>query len=154
MEALAGEMEKMFFEMESHRDPSSSAEGAGASGANAGDDSEAAREMEIRAAWEDLFAERMADIPTVAAAGGGGGGGGGGQSNAPRGSKKDAFQRIRDEAAERLRQSNAEQQVVTGSHIVGRRPVHANSPNFYRRVLPQMMTSPLCLTRGMMPQCK
>jgi hypothetical protein len=48
MEALAGEMEKMFFEMELHRDhPSSSADGAGASGANAaGDDSDTAREME------------------------------------------------------------------------------------------------------------
>jgi len=103
MEALAGEMEKMFSEMESHRDPSSSADGAGASGANTGDDSDAAREMEIRAAWEDLFAESVADIPTVAAAGGGGG-----QSDAPRESK-DAFQKIRDEAAERLRQSDAEQ---------------------------------------------
>jgi len=109
MEALASEMEKMFLELESHKDPSSSADGAGASGgANAGDDSDAAREKEIQAAWEALFAESMADIPTVAAAGGGG------QSDAPRESK-DAFQKIRDEAAERLRQSDAEQ-VVTGLH--------------------------------------
>jgi hypothetical protein len=108
MDALAIEMEKMLSELGPHKDPSSSANGAAARGADGGDDPDATREMEIRAVWEGLFAESMADIPTGAAAGGGG------QSDAPRESK-DAFQKIRDEAAERLRQSNAEQ-VVTGLH--------------------------------------
>ena len=102
MEALAIEMEEMVLQLESFKDPSSSADGASASGADAGHD--AAREKEIRAAWEELFANSMADIPTEAAAGGGGGG----KSDVP-GEPKDAFQKIRDEAAERLRKSDAEQ---------------------------------------------
>jgi len=104
MEALAIEMEEMVLQMEAFKDPSSSADGASASGADAGHD--AAREKDIRAAWEELFANSMADIPTEAAAAVGGGGGG--KSDAP-GEPKDAFQKIRDDAAERLRKSDAEQ---------------------------------------------
>ena len=105
MDALAREMEAMVLGMESIKD---SADGASASGANAGDD--AAHEKEIRAAWEELFAKSMADIPTEATAGGsGGGGGGGGTESDAAGESKDAFQKIRDGAAERLRKSDAEQ---------------------------------------------
>ena len=104
MDALAREMEAMVLGMESIKD---SADGASASGANAGDD--AAHEKEIRAAWEELFAKSMADIPTEATAGGGGGGGGGGTESDAAGGSKDAFQKIRDGAAERLRKSDAEQ---------------------------------------------
>lgn len=112
MEALALEMEEMVLQLESSKDPSSSADGASASGADAGHD--AAREKEIRAAWEELFANSMADISTDAAAGGGSGG----KSDAP-GEPKDAFQKIRDEAAERLRKSDAEQVVMTGLPVAG-----------------------------------
>ena len=142
MEALASEMEKMVLGLEPHKDPSGSVNGANASGADAGDD--AAREKEIRAAWEELFAKTMADISIEAAAGGG-------ESDA-RGEPKDAFQQIRDENAERLRKSNAEQ-VVTGLHIVGE-TVRANSPS-HRRVHHhhQMTTLPPCLARGMMTRC-
>ena len=105
MDALAREMEAMVLGMESIKD---SADGASASGANAGDD--AAHEKEIRAAWEELFAKSMADIHTEATAGGsGGGGGGGGTESDATGESKDAFQKIRDGAAERLRKSDAEQ---------------------------------------------
>jgi hypothetical protein len=53
---------------------------------------------------EDLVAKSMADIlPDIAD---------GGESDAAGGSK-DAFRKIRDEAAERLRQSDAELQVVS-----------------------------------------
>ena len=147
MEALALEMEEMVLQLESFKDPSGSADGASASDANAGHD--AAREKDIRAAWEELFANSMADISTDAAAGGSGGGG---KSDAP-GEPKDAFQKIRDEAAERLRKSDAEQVVMTGLPVAGE-AVRANSPS-HRRVLHlrQMTTLPPCSARGMIPSC-
>ena len=127
MEALAREMEEMVLGMGSFKDP---ADSASASGANAGDD--AAREKDIRAAWEELFAKSMADIPTEATAGGGsggdGGGGGGGTESDAAGESKDAFQKIRDGAAERLRKSDAEQASDDRSYS-RRDTVRTNSPS-------------------------
>jgi len=152
MEALALEMEQMFHQLGSSSEgPSSAANGASASGANAGHD--AAREGEIRAAWEELFANSMADISADDVAAAAAGVGGGGKSDAPE-EPEDAFQKIRDEAAERLRKSDAEQVVMTGLPVAGG-TVRANCPS-HRRVLHlhQMTTLPPCSTRGMIPSCK
>jgi hypothetical protein len=85
--------------------PSSSSDGASASdGANAGD--ETARDKLFLAAWEDLISKSMADIsPEVA----------GGSESGVAGEPKDAFRKSRDEAAERLRKSDAELHEVTRS---------------------------------------
>jgi len=91
-------MEAMLLGLGADKGPSSSSDGASASdGANAGD--EPARDKLFLAAWEDLIAKNMADIsPEVA----------GGSESDVAGEPKDAFRKSRDEAAERLRKSDAE----------------------------------------------
>jgi hypothetical protein len=99
MEALTRGMEDMLRGLDTGA--ASSAAGASARGsANAED--ETARDKEFLATLEDLVAKSMADIlPDIAD---------GGEPDAA-GESKDAFRKIRDEAAERLRQSDAELQV-------------------------------------------
>ena len=102
MEALARGMEEMLHGFDAG--PSSSGDGASARG-SANVEDEAAHDKEFLATLEDLVAKSMADIlPDI---------GDGGESDVAAGESKDAFRKIRDEAAERLRKSDAELQVVT-----------------------------------------
>jgi hypothetical protein len=103
VEELARGMEAMLLEMETQQNPPSTAGGASASDVNAGGDT--ARDKQFLAAWEDLFAKSLAgvspDVPED------------GEADAA-GESEDAFQRSLQEAAERLRRSDAELQVATG----------------------------------------
>jgi hypothetical protein len=135
-------MEAMLLGLGADKGPSSSSDGASASdGANAGD--EPARDKLFLAAWEDLIAKSMADIsPEVA----------GGSESDVAGEPKDAFRKSRDEAAERLRKSDAELHEVTRSVHMGETE-HAKSPS-RRRPLQQMTSWPPCLSPRTRPRCK
>jgi hypothetical protein len=103
MDELEREMEEMFRGLGALNDPSSSADGAGASSANAED--EPTPDMRFLA---DLLAKSMASIPSEVA----------GESKPDAtGEPKDDFWKSRDEAAERLRKSNADLQVITGLYL-------------------------------------
>ena len=97
VEELAKGMEAMLLEMETHQNPSSTADGASTSDTNAGGDS--ARDKQFLAAWEDLFAKSMSGVSPELPAGGA--------------DSEDAFQKSLQEATERLRRSDTELQVAT-----------------------------------------
>ena len=105
MEALTRGMEDMLHGLDTGE--SSSAGGARARG-SANVEDETAHDKEFLATLEDLVAKSMADIlPDVAD----------GSEFDAAGEPKDAFRKVRDEAAERLRKSNAELQVVTDLYL-------------------------------------
>ena len=95
VEELARGMEAMLLEMETHQNPSSAADGASTSDTNAGGDT--ARDKQLLAAWEDLFAKGMAGVSPEVPAGA---------------ESEDAFQKSLQEATERLRRSDTELQVA------------------------------------------
>jgi hypothetical protein len=100
MEALTRGMEEMLRGLGT--DASISVDGASTSGANVGD--ETVHDKEFLATLEDLVAKSMGDIlPDIPD----------GDETDAAGESKDAFRKIRDEAAERLRKSDADLQVVT-----------------------------------------
>jgi len=98
VEELAREMEAMLLGLAAPQEPSSSADNAGAGEATA--EGETARDEQILRALEDLFTKGAAGVPPESAADG----------KADAGGSKDAFRKIRDEAAERLRKSDTELQ--------------------------------------------
>ena len=97
VEELARGMEEMLRGMETHPNPSSIADGASTSDADAGGDT--ARDKQFLAALEE-FAKSMSGVPPEVPTGGA--------------ESEDAFQKSLQEATERLRRSDTELQVATG----------------------------------------
>jgi hypothetical protein len=97
VEELARGMEEMLRGIETHQNPSSIADGASTSDANAGGDT--APDKQFLAALEEFAKSMSGASPEVPA--------GGAES-------EDAFQKSLQEATERLRRSDSELQVATG----------------------------------------
>ena len=102
MEQLAREMEAMLLGLDPHQVSSDPAESASASDAHAGE--ETARDKQFLDTLDEWFAKSMADVPLD---------GDGIDKPEAVGESKDAFRKSRDEAAERLRRSDTELQVLT-----------------------------------------
>lgn len=121
------------------QEPLSSADNAGAGEATA--EGEEARDKQILQTLEELFTKGMAGVSPEPAADG--------KADA-RGSK-DAFRKVRDEAAERLRKSDTELQVVDVDCLIWCDAL--NSPS-RRGGFQQTMNWLNCLAQGMRPNYK